>query len=109
MNSSNLPRFVVESRKRCSGTVTRLPAKDAEIEAVCENNVVTLATKKLKLIDVYLDARLVDLAKPVEIVDNARETTREVTPMLLTLCEMLAERGDPGYMFTVRIPRELKK
>lgn len=87
----------------------RPPAKDAEVEAVCRNNVVTLTTRKLGFIDVYLDERLIDLAEPVRIVANGREVTRGVSPALPTLCETLAERGDPKYMFTVRIPLELEK
>jgi len=85
------------------------PAKDAQVEAVCDDNVVMLTCKKLKTIDVYLDERLVNLAKPVRIVANDRETIREVTPALLTLCETLAERGDPEYIFTVKIPLQLEK
>jgi len=83
--------------------------KDAEVEAVCKDNVVTLTTKKLDSIGIYLDERLADLAKPMRIVANGREVTRKVAPSLLTLCETLAERGDPGYSFSVRIALEIEK
>jgi len=85
------------------------PTRDAEVEAVCEDNVVTLTSGNLQSIGVYLDERLIDLAKPVKIVANDRETPHKATPTMLTLCETLAERGDPEYMFTARISVELEK
>jgi hypothetical protein len=54
-------------------------------------------------LEVYLDERLVDLARPVAIDANGRRTEQALKPSLRTLCETLEERGDPRLAFTVRV------
>jgi pimeloyl-ACP methyl ester carboxylesterase len=77
---------------------------EGEVDATCSNNVITIATKGLANLVVYLDERLVNISKTVTITADGRSTAGVPRPSLLTLCETLAERGDREYMFTVRVP-----
>ena len=79
-----------------------------EVNASVEANRVSLVADDLEkgAIDVYLDERLVDLSKPVEISVNSERSVCKLTPSIRTLCESLVERGDPQLAFTVRL--ELK-
>ena len=80
------------------------PGKKKSIRAECENNRVTLTTKGVDKLTVYLDHRLIDVSKPVKITAG-RKTVHDgkVTPRLSTLCRTLAARGDPNLAFDVAI------
>ncbi len=53
----------------------------------------------LALLD-SMDTRLVHFNKPVDIELNGSTTTRRFTPSLKVLCQTLARRTDPGYIFS---------
>ncbi len=77
------------------------PGKGQEILASCQNNrCVITANEKVTAATVWLDARLVDFSRPVDIELNGSTTTRKFTPSLKTFCETLARRGDPAYAFS---------
>jgi pimeloyl-ACP methyl ester carboxylesterase len=78
------------------------PAKEREIDAVCLENRVTLTATKAVTAFVLLDSRLVDFARPVTFDINGKISTRKLKPSLLTLCQTLAERGDPGLAFSTK-------
>jgi predicted peptidase/transglutaminase-like putative cysteine protease len=79
------------------------PAKGESIEATIQDNTVRVSTQKVKHFDVYVDARLVDLDKPVRVEVNGQAKTVRERPRFLTLCQSLLERGDPELAFTVRL------
>lgn len=79
------------------------PAK-AIVSAQRDGNRITLSFERLPSVDVLLDERMIDLSRPVTLSVNGVEQTIQPQPSLRTLCETLAERGDPEYGFTVRVP-----
>lgn len=77
------------------------PAKQAEILASCnDNRFVVTANESVAGATVFMDSRLVDFDKPVDIELNGSTTTRRFAPSLKTFCETLARRGDPAYAFS---------
>lgn len=75
------------------------------IEAACENNTIKVTADRAQPVHVLLDERLIDYDKPVIVEANGRRLVNaKVKRSLRTLCETLAERGDPEYMFTTRLP-----
>ena len=75
------------------------------IGAVCENNTIKVTSDRAQPVHLFLDERLIDYDKPVIVEANKRRLLSvKVTRSLRTLCETLAERGDPAYMFTTRVP-----
>lgn len=77
------------------------PAKQAEILASCrDNRFVITANETVAGATVFMDSRLVDFSKPVDIELNGSTTTRRFVPSLKTFCESLARRGDPAFAFS---------
>jgi hypothetical protein len=74
-----------------------------EIEASCRDNNVTVSTKNIPVLHVLLDERLIDYGKPLTLNVNNESSSQSVKPSLQTLCETLAERGDPEFMFSTRL------
>jgi pimeloyl-ACP methyl ester carboxylesterase len=77
------------------------PGKQQEILASCQNNrFVITANAGVTSATVLMDTRLVDFNKPVEIELNGAIVKRRFAPGLKTMCETLAQRGDPAYAFS---------
>jgi len=77
------------------------PAKEQEIFASChDNRFVVTANATATNMDVFMDSRLVDYSKPVDIELNGSTTTLRFAPSLKTFCMTLARRGDPGFAFS---------
>jgi pimeloyl-ACP methyl ester carboxylesterase len=77
------------------------PGKQKEILAGCQNNrFVITANEGVDTAKVFMDSRLVDFSKAVDIELNGSTVTRRFRPGLKTLCETLARRGDPAYAFS---------
>jgi hypothetical protein len=80
------------------------PTKKQEIWAsVRDNRVVVTANSNVAAVTVFLDNRLIDFARPVDIELNGSTTTHRVEPTLRTLCETLMRRGDAELAFTGRL------
>jgi pimeloyl-ACP methyl ester carboxylesterase len=80
------------------------PAKKLEVNAVCQDNRLTVSTStNLTGLTVLLDKRLVDYARPLEIAFNGRISRRRLEPQLKILCESLLQRGDPDLAFSTRV------
>jgi hypothetical protein len=80
------------------------PTKKQEISATCrDNRLVVTANTNVTALTVFLDQRLVDFSRPVEIELNGKTTSHRVSPDLQTLCETLLRRGDAELAFTARI------
>ena len=79
------------------------PAKEREIDAICRDNNLTVKTQNAPDATVYLDSRLMDFDKPLQIEINGQKSERKLTPSLKTLCETLQRRGDPDLAFTAQI------
>lgn len=78
--------------------------KQREIDAACRDNVVQIdASHAAGPLTVFLDERLVDLARPVTVERAGQRTTALLTPRLAELCRGIVERGDPDLAFTVRV------
>lgn len=76
------------------------------IEAeILDGNKIAVKTKGVtKGFTIFLNDRLVDLAKPVTVdVDGQKKFTAVVVPTLAVLTETLIERADPEMFFTARI------
>src|SRR5207249_4063928 len=77
------------------------PAKKAEILASCrDNRFVVTASETASDATVFMDSRLVNFGKPVDIELNGSTTTRRFAPDLKLFCETMASRGDPGFAFS---------
>jgi predicted esterase len=80
------------------------PAKKQEVLAsVRDNRVVVTANSNVAALTVFLDQRLVDFSKPIDIELNGSTTSHRVAPSLRTLCETLLRRGDVELAFTGRL------
>ena len=81
------------------------PAKELEIDATCRDNQLTITTTGgVTNATVFLDERLINFARPVNIEFNGqRLKAKKIQPSLRTLCETLARRGDPELAFTARL------
>jgi hypothetical protein len=79
------------------------PGKKQEIDALCRENTLTLTTTNVPAVSVLLDSRLVDFKKPLAVEVNGKKSTAKPTPKVLTLCQTLAERGDPELAFVARL------
>ncbi len=80
------------------------PTKKQEIWAsVRDNRVVVTANSNVAAVTAFLDTRLVDFARPVDIELNGSTTTHRIEPTLRTLCETLMRRGDAELAFTGRL------
>jgi len=83
--------------------------KAQTIEAVCEKNAIKVTTNRDVTLHLLLDERLIDYGKPVTVEANGKPVVKKkLAPSLRTLCETLAARGDPEYMFTTRVPLTIK-
>jgi len=79
------------------------PGKQKEILASCQNNrFVITANEGVDAATVFMDSRLVDFSKAVDIELNGSTVTRRFKPGLKTICETLARRGDPAYAFSAQ-------
>ena len=77
---------------------------DAFVDADCQDNRVQIGVQRpLTELTLSLDERLIDFSRPVVVTVNGRTTEHKVSPSLRVLCETLAERGDPEYMFSARV------
>jgi hypothetical protein len=80
------------------------PDKGREIDARIDGNRVTVTTANGATGAIFLDSRLVDFTKPVTVSVDGKVSAPRCVPSLRILCDTMAERGDPGRAFTVRIP-----
>jgi len=85
------------------------PGGGKEMVATCRDNKVTIEGKNLDEAALLLDERLVNFAKPLTVETGGEKSTHALRPSLRTLCETLAERGDPELMFATRVEVEMPK
>lgn len=84
------------------------PAKKQSVEASCQDNRIEMKLFNVESLNLYLDDRLVDFAKPVQVTVNEKEIfNRLLEPSLITFCRTLEERGDPRLAFSVKGPLPL--
>lgn len=76
--------------------------KGGRVDAECRDNRVTIKTEAGDVLHVFLDERLVDFSQAVVFDVNGKTSERTVKPSLQALCESLALRGDPAFMWTSR-------
>jgi poly(3-hydroxybutyrate) depolymerase len=78
--------------------------RDGQISATIEGNHITVNRHGLAGVALYLDGRLVDLARPVTVqLEDGASFELQLNPDLELLCETLESRGDPGLAFSVRV------
>ncbi|RYD76270.1 MAG: hypothetical protein EOP84_17125 [Verrucomicrobiaceae bacterium] len=76
----------------------------ATITAERQGQQITLDTKDTKQITVRLTDAMLDLDQPVIILQNGRQVFRSrATRTIASLWSTLAERGDPGLMFSAEV------
>lgn len=74
------------------------------VEAKVENNKVTLTTRKVDRLELYLDTRLVRFDKPLRVSLNGKDREVKIAPSLAALCRSMAQRGDPQQACTCIVP-----
>ena len=62
-----------------------------------------MTTRDVKQVDVCLDGRLTDFAKPLRVTLDGKEQTVTLKRSFLTLCQSMAQRGDPSLAYTCRV------
>ena len=67
------------------------------------DNTITLKTEQQDEVALWLDAPLVDLARPVVVERDGRRETFTPRPNPETFCEGLEDRGDPRLAAPVKI------
>jgi len=83
---------------------TDAPAKKCSIDALCQNNHLTLATStNVASASVLLDSRLMDFNKPITLTLNGATSRHKLQPSLRVLAESLLRRGDPELAFTAQL------
>lgn len=80
------------------------PANQQSIDAVIHENTIQVTTRKVDQLTLWLDGRLVDLKKPVEVTLNGKKQVHELKPTFLALCTSLRDRGDPRLAFVCAVP-----
>ncbi len=104
------PRIVVWNptttwRKRFYNLGIDAPAKGMEVRAeMGADNTITITSKQVSALTLYLNDRLVDFKKPVKVVCNGKEVfAGEVQQHFAVLLETLEDRCDAEMCYTVKI------
>ncbi len=79
------------------------PGKGQALDGEVRDNAVRVTTKGVKQFELALDARLIAWDKPLRVTVDGKEHTLTVRPSFRTLCQTLAERGDPQLAFSWRV------
>jgi predicted esterase len=80
------------------------PAPGQRVDALLEDNTLTLTLRGVKQVEVGLDSRLVRFDRPLTVRLDGKARAVPIRPSLLTLCRSLRERGDPGLAYTCSVP-----
>jgi predicted esterase len=71
----------------------------ASIDGEIKDNVVTIQSKGVERIQVWLNERMVDFSKPVRFVVNGKESEQRLQPSFDTLLERLKATADGGALY----------
>ena len=82
---------------------TPRPDPSGRLEASVRDNTIALKTERQDGVALWLDAPLVDLARPVVVERDGRRESFAVRPSPETFCEGLERRGDPRLAAPGRI------
>jgi poly(3-hydroxybutyrate) depolymerase len=86
------------------------PSSSGRIEASLRDNTVTLKTEHQDEVALWLDAPLVNLARPLVVeIDGGRRQAIEARPEPETFCVGLEERGDPKLAAPARVVLPLRR
>ena len=80
------------------------PGKGKRLDAALTGQQLVATTKNCADGEAWLDARLVDLGKPLELVFDGKPSTVPLSPSLRVLCTTMVERGDPQLAASVVVP-----
>ncbi len=85
------------------------PVDGGRVEVSIHENTIKLKAEKQDKLALWLDSKLVDLARPLTIeVDGGKTQTVTPRPSVETYCLGLEERGDPKLSAGVRVEIDLK-
>ncbi len=107
------PDFVIWTQsdnvlKRCYWIEAPSPVNQGHIEAKIVGNNITLKAQQQTRIALWLDAKLVNLKKPVTVaVEGGKTQTFHLKPSLETYCVGLETTADPHLSAPVRIDVDL--
>ncbi len=79
-------------------------AKGKRLDAALTGQKLVVTTKDCADGEAWLDARIVDLGKPFELVVDGKTSAVKLAPSLRVLCATMAERGDPQLAASVVVP-----
>ncbi|MBL8736353.1 MAG: hypothetical protein JNL12_08010, partial [Planctomycetes bacterium] len=78
--------------------------KGKRLDATLAGQKLEVTTKDCADGQAWLDARLLDLKKPLELVVDGKPQAVVLVPSLRVLCATMRERGDPGLAASVQVP-----
>lgn len=78
--------------------------KGKRLDATLAGQKLEVTTKDCADGQAWLDARLLDLQKPLELVVDGKPQAVVLAPSLRVLCATMQERGDPGLAASVQVP-----
>jgi hypothetical protein len=79
------------------------PGKGQRLDAGVADNVVRVTTRGVKQFELALDGRLIAWDRALCVSVDGTERTLTARPSFRTLCQTLAERGDPQLAFSWRV------
>jgi hypothetical protein len=80
----------------------------AEIEAEIKNNIITIKTKNVEKVKLYLDDNLIDLDQEIQVVINGEaEFHGELRPSSKDLLVSIKEKADPALAFGTSLELEI--
>jgi predicted peptidase len=79
------------------------PTKGQSIDLQLTGNAMNVRTEKVTGFSLWLDSRLVNLAAPLDVAVNGKQSQFKLTPTLATLCESIQRRGDAQLAASCRV------
>jgi len=85
------------------------PKRGQVIDAKIENNTIEVKVENCSSFSILIDSRLIDPEKPIELKLGESVNKIEYKPSFETLCQTIAETGDPNLAFDFEIKVNLEK
>ena len=79
------------------------PERGMLIDAKIDGNTIEVKTEGCKSFSIFLDRRLIDPAKPVEIKVGEKSYSIDYKPSFKTLCQSIAKSGDMNLAFDFEV------
>ncbi|MFK7768658.1 MAG: transglutaminase domain-containing protein [Mariniblastus sp.] len=84
------------------------PSRGKMIDAKIDGNTIEVKTDKVDSFSIFLDQRLIDPSKPIEIKVDGKSYEVEYKPNFKTLCQSIAKTADVNLSFDFEIKIEVE-